>query len=75
MLSFSNIIFRRDIINLEKIRADANSHLKDFCNQKNITLILNDNIKEEHLVIKKLYLNWKRNSAFVRNLLNFIEGN
>ena len=27
-----NIIFRRDIINLEKIRADTNSHLKDFCN-------------------------------------------
>ena len=35
----------------------------------------NDNIKEEHLGIQKLYLNRKGNSIFAKNLLNFIEGN
>ena len=55
-LRFSNII-RRDKRNLEKMRTDTNYRLKNFCNQKNIQLILKDNIKEEHLGIKKLHLN------------------
>ena len=75
VLSFSNIIIRRDKRNLEKMRADTNSRLKNFCNQKNIHLILNDNIKENHLGIKKLHLNRKGNSIFAKNLLNIIEGN
>lgn len=75
MLSFSNTIFRRDKRNLEKMRADINSRLKNFSNQKNINLILNDNIKEEHLGIEKLHLNRKGNSVFAKNLLNFIVGN
>ena len=56
MLSFSNIFIRRDKRSLEKMRADTNSPLKNFCNQKNIHLILNKNIKENHLGIKKLHL-------------------
>ena len=56
MLSFSNIFIRRDKRSLEKMRADTNSPLKNFCNQKNIHLILNENIKENHLGIKKLHL-------------------
>ena len=75
MRSFSNFIFRRDKRNLEKMRADINSRLKNFSNQKNINLILNDNIKEEHLGIEKLHLNRKGNSVFAKNLLNFIMGN
>ena len=55
-LRFSNII-RREKRNLEKMRTDTNYRLKNFCNQKNIQLILKDNIKEEHLGIKKLHLN------------------
>ena len=75
VLTFSSIIFRKDKKNLEKTRADTNSRLKHFCRQKNINLISNDNIKEEHLGIKKLHLNKKGNSIFAKNLLNFIEGN
>ena len=75
ILTFSNIIFRKDRTNLEKTRADTNSRLKHFCRQKNINLISNDNIKEEHLGIKKLHLNRKGNGIFSKNLLNFIEGN
>ena len=36
VLTFSNIIFRKDKKNLEKARADANSRLKNFCRQKKI---------------------------------------
>ena len=75
VLTFSNILFRKDKKNLEKTRADTNSRLKNFCRQKKINLISNDNIKEEHLGIKKLHLNRKGNSIFAKNLLNFIEGN
>ena len=75
ILTFSNIIFRKDRKNLEKTRADTNSRLKNFCRQKNINLISNDNIKEEHLGIKTLHLNRKGNGIFSKNLLNFIEGN
>ena len=73
--SFSDIVFRKDKKNIEKMRADTNYRLKNFCKQKNIKLILNDNLKEEHLGIKKLHLNRKGNTVFARNLLNFIEGN
>ena len=34
VLTFSNIIFRKDKKNLEKTRADTNSQLKNFCWQK-----------------------------------------
>ena len=57
------------------MRADTNSRSKNFCNQKNIHLILNDNIKQEHLDIKKLYLNRKGNNIFAKNLLHIIGGN
>ena len=49
--------------------------VKEFLSEKKITLISNDNIKEENLGIKKLHLNRKGNSNFAKNLLNFIEGN
>ena len=75
VLTFLSIIFQRDKKNLEKTRADTNSWLKNFCRQKNINLISNDNIKEEYLGIKKLHLNREGNSIFGKNLLNFIEGN
>ena len=75
VLRFSDIVFRKDKKNIEKMRADTNSRFKNFCKQKNIKLILNDKLKEEHLGIKKLHLKRKGNTVFARNLLNFIEGN
>ena len=76
VLTFSNIIFRKDKKNLKKTRADTNSWLKNFCRQKKMNnFISNDNLKEEHLGIKKLHLNRKVNYIFAKNLLNFIEGN
>ena len=38
-------------------------------------MIFNDNIKEEHLGIKKLHLNSKGYSIFAKNLLNVIVEN
>ena len=74
-MTFSNIIFRKDKKNLEKTRAGTNSQLKNFCRLKKINLIFNDNIKEEHLGIKKLHLNSKGYSIFAKNLLNVIVEN
>ena len=60
---------------MEKLRADTNSRLKNYCSQKIFRLINHDSIKENHLGVKKLHLNRKGNSVFAKNLLNFIEAN
>ena len=73
ILSYSNTIIRKDKKNLEKIRTDANSRLKNYYSQKNPRLINHDNIKKIHLGFKKLHLNRKGNSVFPKTLLNFIE--
>ena len=72
---FSNIIYRKDRRNTDKQRTDTNARIKNVCNQKNIPLIDNGNIKEEHLGVKKLHLNRRDNSLFAKNLLGFIEQN
>ena len=72
---FSNIIYRKDRRNCDKQCIDTNARLKNFCDQKSIPLINNDNIKEEHLGVKKLHLNRRGNSFFAKNLLGFIEQN
>ena len=61
---FSDIIIRKYRNNLEKSRADTNSR---FFKQKNIGLIDNENLKENHLGIKKLHLNRKGNTLFAKN--------
>ena len=75
VISFSIIIIRKDRRNLEKSHADTNSRLKNFCKQKNIGLIDDENLKENQLGIKKLHLNRKGNILFAKNLLKFIEDN
>ena len=75
VLTFSNIIVRKNKKNLGKLRTDTNARLKNYCAQKKLSLINHDNIKESHLGIKKLHLNRKGNSLFAKNLLSFIESN
>ena len=72
---FSNVIYQKDRRNTNKQRIDTNARLKNFCNQKNIPLIDNGNIKEEHLGVKKLHLNRRGNFLFAKNLLGFTEQN
>ena len=74
VISFSNTIVRKGRRNLENKRSDTNARLKNYCSQKNIDLINNNNLKENHLGIKKLHLKRKGNTLFAKNLLNFIEG-
>ena len=47
--------------------------MKNFCQQKGIGYIDKSNITENHLGLKKLHLNSKRNTAYAKNLMNFIE--
>ena len=42
-MSFSSKIFENDKRNVEKTRSDTNSGLKNFCREKNINLLSNDN--------------------------------
>ena len=52
ILSFPNMIIRKDKKNLEKLRDDTNSRLKNYFFQKNLRLVIHDNIKENHLGVK-----------------------
>ena len=72
---FSNIIYRKDRRSTDKQCIDTNARLKNLCNQKNIPLIDNDNIKEEDLGVKKLHLNRRGNFLFAKKLLGFFEQN
>ena len=54
-LCFSDIIIRTDKKNLGKPRVDTNARLKNFCKQKNFDLIVNSNLKENHLA-KRSYI-------------------
>ena len=72
-LVFSNIIIRKDKNNLDKHQKDVNARMKNFCKQKDIGLIDNCKLEEHHLSTKKLHLNNKGYSVFVKNILHFIE--
>ena len=61
-------MIRKDQNNLEKLRADPNSRLKNYCSQKNPRLIIHDNINENHLDVKKLHRN--RNGITVSSQKN-----
>ena len=69
---FSSIAIRKDRKNIDKKVAEVNSHLKNYCNQKNIEYIDNSNIKEDHLGVKKLHLNKKGNSVLAKNFLKYL---
>ena len=69
---FSSIAIRKDRKYIDKKVAEVNSHLKNYCNQKNIDYIDNSNIKEDHLGVKKLHLNKKGNSVLAKNFLKYL---
>ena len=56
---------------LKKSRADTNPSFKNYCKKK-IGLIRNENLKENHVGIKKLHLNRKSNSLFAKNFYIYI---
>ena len=57
---------------LTKKITETNQRLKNYCRQKDINYIGNANIIEDCLGAKKLYLNRKGNSCFVKNLLKYL---
>ena len=72
---FSSIIIWKDRKNIDKKVPQVNSYLKNYCNQKNIDLIDNGNLKEEHLGQKKLHLNKKGSSILANIVLKFLRCN
>ena len=71
-VAFSSIVTRKDKKDLSKTVQDTNSRLKNYCSQKNIDFTQNSNIMEEHLSIKKLHLNKKRNSLLANIFLKYL---
>ena len=69
------LIVRKDKNNIDKEVPQTNARLRNICNQKNIDYIDNTNIKEDHLVIKKLHLNKRDNLVFAPNLLGIYNQN
>ena len=67
-IAFSSIVTRKDRKNIDKKVLEVNSHLKNYCSQKNIDFIDNNNIKEEHLGLKKLHLNKRGNTVLASNI-------
>ena len=72
-LAFSNVIVRKDQVNLERGPKDINSRMKNFRQRRGIDYIDNNSITENYLGMKKLHLNSKGNTAFAKNMINFIE--
>ena len=72
-IAFSSMVLRKDRRNISESRTDFSVKLLNFCKQKNIGFIDNENINESHLRIKKLHLNRKGNSTLAKTLLNYIE--
>ena len=60
------------IENLDKNVTETNKILKNYCRQKDIDYIDNSNWTEDLLGIKKLHLNRKGQSFFVKNLLKHL---
>ena len=72
-IAFSSIATRKDRKNIDKKVLEVNSHLKNYCSQKNIDFIDNNNIKEEHLGVKKLHLNKRGNPVLASNILKYLQ--
>ena len=53
-VGFPSIVTRKDKKDISKTVQNTNSRLKNYCSQKIIDFILNSNIMEEHLGIKKV---------------------
>ena len=58
-----------------KQACESSTALKDFCGQKNISLMDNGNMQEEQLSIKHLHLHKRKKSQIAKNLLSFTEQN
>ena len=71
-LIFSSVILRKDIKDILKKVGETNQRLKNYCKQKNIDFVDNDNIIEEHLGSKKLHLNKRGNSILTKNILKYL---
>ena len=69
---FSSVILRKDKKDISKKIGEANQRLKSDCKQKNIDVVDNSNIMEEHLGSKNLHLNKRGNSILAKNLLTFL---
>ena len=71
-IAFSSITIRKDKKGTNNNVVETNARLKNYCSQKKLDYIENTNIKEEHVGVKKLHLNKRRNSLLAANFLRYL---
>ena len=72
-IAISSVIVRKDRAPFAKQIVDLNKDLKMFAQDNLLDFICNDNIDETCLGIKRVHLNKKGNSFFVKNLINYFD--
>ena len=73
---FSSVILCKDKKEISRKVGKTNLILKNYCKQKNIDFVDNNNnkVKEEHLGNEKLYFNKRGNSILAKNTLKYMRG-
>ena len=69
----SKLIVRKDNAALSKKVDEVNKRLDTICQQHNVNMITNENIKVSHPSAKKLHLNKSGSCLLARNFVDFIE--
>ena len=68
---FSSILLRKDKKDISKKVTDINSPLKNYCQQKYLDIIDNNNILEKHSGNRKLHLKKRGNSVLANNFVKY----
>ena len=70
--AISNVIMRKDKLDIEKKVTEFNSWLSKFCSKNKIDIIENENLDGSCLSFKKLHLNKKGNPYLANKFLDFL---
>ena len=70
-LSFSSVICCTDVKD-NSGTISTNSHLENYCKQRNVGFINNGNIKKSDLNSKRLHLHERGRSKLAKNLFDFV---
>ena len=73
-IAFSGMIIRIHEKYLDKNVIETDKRLRNYCRQKDIDYIDNNNMKKVWLGVMKLHLNCKSNSFLAKTLLKYLNG-
>ena len=71
-LSFSSLIGRNNLKDIDEKVKKTNPHLENYCKQQNLGFIDNSNLKKSDLNSRGLHLQERGSSKLARNSLDYI---